>query len=79
MIFFLVDLFNKIEQRLKFFSSIVDPSVSTSLQACFKRIGLRSDQYHKEVINYRQVEQVVVDFRSCFPQSFNFQQMNLVL
>lgn len=51
----------------------------TSLFQCFKRVGLKEEDTAKKCITYRQVEQVVMDFKSCFPNSFDFNQMETVL
>ena len=42
-------------------------------------MGLKGKDHWRKCITYRQVEQVVMDFKSCFPSSFDFNQMETVL
>ena len=44
---------------------------------CFQRAGLES--LDEKCISYRMVEQVMTDFRSCYPNSFDFKQIKTIL
>jgi hypothetical protein len=57
----------------------MDPHLKTSLYNCFLRAGVKPLDFEKKCITYRQVEEAVIDFRSCYPNSFNFDQMNIIL
>jgi len=79
MIFFLKHLICGLEKRRTHFDEMLDPRVRTSLYQCFERVGLKNEDFQRKCITYRQVEQVVMDFKSCFPNSFDFSQMETVL
>ena len=76
MIFFLVELNSQVDKRLKNYSDLLDPHLKTSIFNCFRRAGLRKEDLRKKVITYRKIEEVIIDFRSCFPSSFHFEQMD---
>ena len=79
LVFFLSHLICALEKRRTHFNDILDPRVRTSLYQCFQRVGLKDEDFRKPCITYRQVEQVIMDFKSCFPSSFDFNQMETVL
>ena len=79
MLFFIVSLNGQLDTRLKHYRRMLDRNMHTSIDQCFQRAGLHPDYFNKQVITYRMIEQVVADFRSCFPNSFDFKQMDTVL
>lgn len=79
MIFFIAHLFNKLKKRQDNYNEILDPNQKTSIFQCFQRAGLKSNKLQKRVISYRMIESVVIDFKSCYPNSFDFQQMERIL
>lgn len=79
MIFFLIHLNHQVDKRLKNFSDLLDPNQRTSIFNCFKRAGYRNEDFNKPVITYRKIEEIILDFRSCFPNSFHFEQIDVIL
>jgi hypothetical protein len=50
-----------------------------SLDSCFQKTGVSLNNFDKRVINYRQIEQVVTEFRASYRNTFNFKQISAIL
>ena len=79
MVFFIAHLNNSLQKRLKSLNEILNPHQKSSIFQCFERIGYTERDFFMNRITYREIEQVIIDFKTSYPRSFNFDQIETIL